>query len=178
MRSVGVFCGASENLRQEFYDLAFELGSFLAKNGRIAVHGGIDLGMMRSLNEGCKKNGGKTIGIIPDIFTEERIDDYRLSESVLVKDVHHRKIEFVRICDCFILLPGGFGSLDEFFFLLTQFQTQKSWKRIIIMDYKNYYFSLHELINVMVMEKFCTKEEIKNIIFLKNITSLKDYINI
>lgn len=177
IQHVGVFCGASEKLREEFYELAFELGSFLARHNQIVVHGGIDAGLMRSLNDGCYENGGETIGIIPEIFINEKISSEKLSKSIFVKDTHQRKAEIMSMCDYFILLPGGFGSLDEFFFMLTQFQTNHNWKKIFIVNYDNYYTTIFKLTKTMLLENFCDQSDFDNLIFIKDHHSIKPYLN-
>ena len=79
MDYIGVFCGSSEKLKPKFYNLAYEVGAYLAKCEIIVVHGGVNLGLMRALNDGCKDHFGKSIGILPSEFLENKFEDGALT---------------------------------------------------------------------------------------------------
>lgn len=112
--SICVFCGSSDGASPLFGDAAAATGRLLAQRGITLVYGGGNVGTMGTLAEAAMKEGGRVIGIIPTRLNE-MVDHMELSELYVVKDMHERKALMQDKADAFIVLPGGIGTMEEFF---------------------------------------------------------------
>jgi len=119
LKSIVVFCGASEGYDNTYREVAYELGSYLATNKIRLVYGGAKVGLMGALADGALQNGGEVIGVIPNFLETSEIANKNITELVRVETMHDRKIKMHELSDGIITLPGGWGTMDEMFEMLT-----------------------------------------------------------
>ena len=119
-QSICVFCGSADGLDQTYYDAAFLMGELIAKKGIILVYGGGRTGLMGSVATGALAAGGEVIGIAPKgLESPQLIFTSGLTRLEIVENIQLRKARMIELADAFIGLPGGFGTLDEMFEVLT-----------------------------------------------------------
>ena len=157
MKRITVFCGSSFGTETLYTEQATLLGKTLAKENIELVYGGANVGLMGALADGVLNNGGKAIGVLPNFLRSKEIAHLDLTELILVESMHERKTKMNDLCDGVIALPGGFGTLEELFEMLTWVQLGLHKKPIAILNINGFYDSLIELTKTMV-EKGLLKE--------------------
>jgi len=157
MKRITVFCGSSFGTEEIYKEQATLLGQTLAKQNIELVYGGANVGLMGAVADGILKEGGKAIGVLPNFLRSKEIAHLGLTELILVESMHERKTKMNDLCDGVIALPGGFGTLEELFEMLTWAQLGLHKKPIAILNIDGFYDSLIELTKVMV-EKGLLKE--------------------
>jgi uncharacterized protein (TIGR00730 family) len=157
MKRITVFCGSSFGSEKIYKEQATLLGQTLAKQNIELVYGGANVGLMGAVADGILNEGGKAIGVLPDFLRSKEIAHLGLTELILVESMHERKTKMNDLCDGVIALPGGFGTLEELFEMLTWGQLGLHKKPIAILNINGFYDSLIELTKVMV-EKGLLKE--------------------
>ncbi len=153
-----VFCSASETIDQKFKDIADETGRLMAKNKIGLVFGGGKLSMMGAVANGVKENGGHATGYIPGHLNDSEGGHSDIDEIHIVDTMHTRKMQMAESSDGFLLLPGGFGSMDEFFEIITWKQLGIHHKPIIIMNAYGYWESLLKLMDHIIENNFARPE--------------------
>jgi uncharacterized protein (TIGR00730 family) len=118
-----VFCSSSNLVPEDFRDDAIALADRMAEENITLIYGGGSVGLMGVLADRILDRGGKAIGVIPEFLRTEELAHEGLTEMIVTRSMHERKIEMSRRADAFAVLPGGFGTLDEFFEILT-------WKQL------------------------------------------------
>jgi len=169
MKSICVFCASAIGKNPVYGDAAFELGSKLAQTETTVVYGGAKLGVMGRLAEGVLSENGILIGIIPDFLKKKEIAHRGLTELITVSSMHERKALMQEKSDGFIALPGGFGTMEELFEILTWGQLGLHRKPVGILNVNGYYDSLIELIERMVEEKLL-REDFKKMLLVSDST--------
>lgn len=111
--NIAVFCGSSTPRNREFAVAARQLGQILAKRGHTIVYGGSNLGLMGEMSGAAMEEGGRVVAVIPTLFSEEIIRSQEVSEVVRVKTMAERKERIIAMCEAFVALPGGIGTIDE-----------------------------------------------------------------
>jgi uncharacterized protein (TIGR00730 family) len=112
---VAVYCSSSPTIKPEYVDLAFDIGVAIADQGWDVVWGGGAISMMGAVARGARSKGGKTIGVIPEKLLNLEFEDREATEMHYVADMRSRKGKIEELSDAFIALPGGIGTLEEFF---------------------------------------------------------------
>ena len=110
---IAVFCGSSLPRNKEIVEAAAVLGRRIAQEGHTLVYGGSNLGLMGTLSGAALGHGGRVVGVIPTLFSEDIIHSQRVTELVRVGSMAERKERILALCDAFIALPGGIGTIDE-----------------------------------------------------------------
>ena len=154
MKRITVFCGSSNGKGDVYYKHAQFVGQTLAKNNIELVYGGAKVGLMGAVADGVLGNGGKAIGVLPYFLRSKEIAHEQLTELILVKTMHERKTRMNELCDGVIALPGGFGTLEELFEMLTWAQLGLHNKPIGILNVNGFYDTLVHLIQTMVDKGF------------------------
>ena len=157
MKRITVFCGSSFGSDEIFTTQARLLGEALAKRNIELVYGGANVGLMGAVADSVLNYGGKAIGVLPYFLQSKEIAHENLSELILVETMHERKTKMNELCDGVIALPGGFGTLEELFEMLTWAQLGLHTKPIAILNINNFYDPLLEMLKTMV-EKGLLKE--------------------
>jgi len=147
MKKVVVFCGSGAGKSEVFKKEAYALGAFLSLNHIELVYGGAQVGLMGAVADGVLEGGGKVTGVIPDFLAAKEIRHHHLTEMIVVKSMHERKLLMSELCDGVIALPGGFGTLDELFEMLTWAQLGLHQKPIALYNIDGYFNDLIHFIN-------------------------------
>jgi uncharacterized protein (TIGR00730 family) len=154
IKSVCVYCGTGSNVNQVYKDAAANVGTLLAQEGVRLVYGGGKVGLMGIVSEACFKAGGEVVGIIPEHIQNKEIKNEDLTEVYVVDSMHTRKRMMVDKSEGFIVLPGGFGTLDETFEILTWKYLGLHDKPVVIVNVENFYDPLLKMVDHMVDEGF------------------------
>ncbi len=161
MKSITVFCGSKEGYNEVYRETAYALGAALADKGIRLVFGGGKIGLMGAVAEGVLQNNGEVVGVIPDFLSSKEVAHDGLTEMITVKTMHERKLKMHELSDAAITLPGGLGTMDEMFELLTWGQLGLHNKPMGLLNINGFYDSLKVLMNNMVDEGFlqeCTRD--------------------
>lgn len=158
MTSITVFCGARTGHDGKYADLAAEVGRTLAERGIRLVYGAGNVGLMGILADAALSAGGQVLGVIPDFLKEREVCHTGLQELVVTRTMHERKAVMAARSDGFIVLPGGFGTLDECFEILTWRQLQLHDKPIGLLNPDGYYDHLLAHVRLMLREGFLVQE--------------------
>lgn len=150
MKRITVFCGSSFGTDKIYKEQAALLGKTLAQQNIELVYGGANVGLMGAVADGILNEGGKAIGVLPNFLRSKEIAHLGLTELIVVESMHERKTKMNDLCDGVIALPGGFGTLEELFEMLTWGQLGLHKKPIGILNINGFYDSLIELTKVMV----------------------------
>lgn len=172
LNSVCVFCGASQGSDAQYFHAAQEVGRHFAKENISLVYGGGGIGLMGVLATTAIENGGKAIGVIPKFLKEREVAQQGLTEAISVNSMHERKLKMAQLSDAFILLPGGFGSLEEFFEAVTWTQLGLQEKPVGILNVAGYFDSLLNFLDNAVGCGFVFHEHREMISASDNITDL------
>ena len=142
IRSIAAFCGSKNGNDPAFVQDASTLGEKLAEKNITVVYGGGSAGLMGSVADGVLRKQGTIIGILPKLMVEWEVAHRKLTELIICDDMHERKKMIYARCDAAIILPGGFGTLDELFEVLTWNQLTIHDKQIGILNTNGFYDSL------------------------------------
>ncbi len=156
-QSLSIFCGSSPGKDESYIKVAYALGSFLAQSNISIIYGGAKIGLMGAVADGVIFSGGNITGVIPDFLMNKEIAHQQLTELIIVKSMHERKMVMFEKSDGAIILPGGFGTLDEMFELLTWGQLGLHKKPIGILNINGYYDLLISFIENMVKQNLLRK---------------------
>jgi len=154
IRTLAVFCGSKDGTTPLFMEHAVELGRILVSHKVTLVYGGGNVGIMGTIANTVMEQGGKAIGVIPRVLVEWERQHNSLSELLVLDDMHSRKKKMYELCDAAIILPGGFGTLDEMFEMITWNQLSIHDKQIFILNSGGFYDHLIAHIGLMQKEKF------------------------
>lgn len=154
IRSLAVFCGSKHGNNILFREHTIELGKLMAKHGVTLIYGGGSIGIMGLIADTVLSNGGRAIGVIPQVLVDWEREHKGLSQLLVVNDMHTRKKKMYDLCDAAIVLPGGFGTLDELFEMVTWNQLSIHDKQIYILNTGRFYDHLVKHIEVMQDEGF------------------------
>ena len=159
VRTVCVYCGSSANVSEVYRHAATRLGGLLAENQLKLVYGGGKSGLMGLVAEGVMSNGGEAYGVIPHHIANREISHTGLTELHLVDTMHERKQMMVDLADAFVILPGGLGTLDEFFEIMTWRQLALHDKPIVIVNVEGYWSPLLTLIDRLIDQGFAREND-------------------
>jgi hypothetical protein len=171
-KRITVFCGSSSGTNNIYLGQARLLGKELAKRDIELIYGGAKVGLMGAVADGVLSEGGIVTGIMPEFLKNKEINHANLSELIWVKSMHERKTLMSEMCDAVIALPGGFGTLEEFFEILTWAQLGLHNKPMAILNINGFYDHLLALIDNMVNEHFLKEVNMNMILVSDNIPEL------
>jgi uncharacterized protein (TIGR00730 family) len=180
MNRITVFCGSSFGNEKYFEIKAFQLGEIMASHNLELVYGGAKVGLMGAVADGVLNKNGKVIGVLPSFLSKKEIAHENLTELIIVESMHERKTKMNELCDGVIALPGGFGTLEEFFEMLTWGQLGLHKKPIGILNVGGFYDLLIQFMENMVEKGFLKKINQEMIIVSDDaeelLTKMKNYI--
>lgn len=154
IKSIAVFCGSGEGYDESYRGTAYNLGAFLAENNIRVIYGGAKVGLMGSVAEGVLQSNGTIIGVIPGFLKTTEVAHEGLTELIMVDTMQERKMKMHELSDGVITLPGGWGTMDELFEMLTWGQLGLHQKPIGLLNMNGFYDSLKVLVDNMVQEGF------------------------
>ncbi len=172
MNSIVVFCGSSEGSNAVYMKQAYDLGGTLAQEKITLVYGGAKIGVMGAVAQGALDAEGKVIGVIPEFLKIHEVCHANLTELIVTQDMHERKIKMHELSDGIIMLPGGYGTLEEFFEMLTWGQLGLHQYPIGILNTNGFYTELMNMLAKMVAQGFVKQENFDMIIVDETITGL------
>jgi uncharacterized protein (TIGR00730 family) len=173
-RSVCVFCGAKSGLDPRWAQLARDCGAAIARRGWRLVYGGGRVGLMGELAEAALAGGGEVVGVIPEALLAREVGHRGLTRLEVVPDMAVRKTRMIEVSDAFITLPGGLGTLDELFEVLTLRQTRYHRKPIGILNAGAYWEPLMRACNAMVEAGFVSPPDLLCLQVADDIETLLD----
>lgn len=154
MKNICVFCGSSPGSQLEYVEMAAQLGKQLAKNNIGLVYGGGSVGMMGVLANSVVKNKGLVTGVITKKLYKMEVAFTELTDLRVVDTMHQRKAMMAELSDGFIALPGGFGTMDEMFEILTWSQLNIHQKPCGFLNVNGYYNKLLDFVDHMISQNF------------------------
>lgn len=158
MKSVCVYCGSSDRLDPEYTEAAGQMGAVIAARGLELIYGAGCTGLMGALADGALAAGGQVIGVIPGYFNTPQLAHGGLTRMEIVETIHQRKARMAELADAFIALPGGFGTLEELFEILTWAQIGLHQKPVGLLNTRRYFDPLLALVEHARNEGFIYAE--------------------
>src|SRR5690625_5063415 len=173
-RSLCLYCGSSPGANPAYLQAASDLGQFLAERQIRLVYGGGRVGLMGAAADSCMRAGGEVLGIIPDFLLRHEVGHTGLTELQVVDTMHERKMRMAEHADAFCILPGGLGTLEELFEVLTWRQLGLHDKPIILLDIAGYWEPLIQLIRRQAEEGFLRSEHLALLCRIREVRELED----
>ena len=156
VRSLCVLCGSREGSDIIYRKAAKDLGRLIARQGVRLIYGGGAIGLMGVLADSVLSRGGAVVGVIPDFLMKWEVGHVALSDLVITRTMHDRKTRMFEMADGFVVLPGGLGTLDEAFEIITWKQLRLHDKPIVVLDVGGYWAALTMLIDQIVASGFAS----------------------
>ncbi|MEH6943754.1 TIGR00730 family Rossman fold protein [Bacillus sp. JJ722] len=154
MKAVAVFCGSSNGANETYREGAIALGKELAKREIKLVYGGACVGLMGAIADSVLEAGGEVIGVMPKMLKDKELAHPSLTEMIIVDTMHERKAKMAELADGFIAMPGGAGTLEEFFEVVTWSQIGLHQKPCGLFNTNQFYDPLMAVFTHMVNEQF------------------------
>jgi len=173
--AICVYCGSSSGGSPDYVELARAFGAELARRGISLVYGGGKVGLMGTVADAVLAGGGKVVGVIPRQLVELEVAHPGLTELVTVETMHQRKTRMYELSDAFVALPGGFGTMDEMFEMLTWAQLGLHRYPCAFLDVRGYYSPLRAMMDHMVAERFVRPEQRDSVWFGHGMAELFDW---
>ena len=153
-KHICVYSSSSDMVAPEFFDVARELGAAIARRGHTLVWGGTNVGLMGACAKAAQRGGAKVIGIIPSFIAERGLAYDSADELIVTDDMRQRKALMEQRSDAFVALPGGFGTLEEMFEIITLKQLQRHNKAVVFLNAAGYYEPLGAALDHMYRAQF------------------------
>jgi uncharacterized protein (TIGR00730 family) len=178
MEKICVYCGSSAGKDPAYIQAAHALGEEIARRGLTLVYGGGKVGLMGEVARTTMQNNGRVIGVIPKALEEQELAFSELAELHVVGSMHERKAMMADLADGFIALPGGYGTIDEFFEILTWSQLGFHTKPCGIVNINHYYDLLLDFLDQSVKEQFIYQPHRELILQASNPVDLLDQFDV
>jgi len=159
MKSICVYCGSNAGSKPAYTERAIALGTRLAQEKLAVVYGGGNVGLMGIVADAALTAGGEVIGVIPQQLVDWEVAHRGLTRLEVVGSMHERKARMFDLSDAFVALPGGFGTLDEMFEMLTWRQLGLGDKPCAFLDVDGFYAPLAAMMDRMVEERFLHEDQ-------------------
>jgi len=172
MKRIVVFCGSSSGTDPVFEAQAYATGKLLAQQGIGIVYGGARVGLMGAVADGALENGGEVIGVLPRFLSGKEIGHPGLTDLIIVDTMHERKTKMHELSDGVITLPGGFGTMEEVFEMVTWGQLGLHKKPVGVLNVDGFYNPLRALLETMVNKGFLKAENQRMLLFADAIQEL------
>ena len=176
MRSVAIFCAASENIAPGYFEVAAEVGYMLGRLGATMVYGGARFGLMEATAKAAKKAGARIVGVVPDILVERGRVSHLLDEQVGCRNLSERKDIMLERSDVLVALPGGIGTLDEIFHVLAAATIGYHTKRVVLYNVNGFWNPLLATVEEMAQAGFVRGEIEKYLVVANDVATLEDLI--
>lgn len=172
IENVAVFCASSDGVDPQIFQTAFKLGEELARRDIRLVYGGSKLGLMGQVAEGVMQHGGFATGVIPEFLKTKEVVHKGLDRLITTVDMHERKLTINELSDAFITLPGGFGTFEELFEIVTWAQLGLHRKPIGLLNINGFYDDLLRMLNTMTQKGFLKEDNLEILLVAVNIEEL------
>jgi len=160
LRSVCVFCGSNPGLNPEYAEAAQAFGRALAEQGLTLVYGGGNVGLMGAVADAALAAGGNVVGVIPSFLKDKEVAHLGVSELIVTHSMHERKAKMAELSDAFVALPGGLGTFEELFEMLTWSQLHIHAKPVALYNVNGFYDRLLDFVRHASAEGFMRKENL------------------
>ena len=170
-----VYGASSNKIDQRYIEKTEELGFKMAKHGHELIYGAGENGLMGAVARGTTKGGGKVTGVVPSFFNVDGVLYQKCDEIIYTETMRERKGIMEEISDAFIMVAGGFGTLDEFFEILTLKQLARHSKPVAILNTLGYYDKLIEFLEHSSNEGFVRSDYVEMLKIFDNVDELLDY---
>jgi uncharacterized protein (TIGR00730 family) len=174
IKAIAVFCGSSEGNDMEIISMAEDLGRIFAQENITLVYGAAKIGIMGKVAQASLDNQGKVIGVIPEFLKLKEVVHLGLNELITTENMHERKLKMHELSDGFITLPGGFGTFEELFEIITWAQLGLHQKPIGLLNINGFYDDLIRMLETMVVKGFLKFDNLELLIVDNDINSLLD----
>ncbi|MCX2575033.1 LOG family protein [Pedobacter sandarakinus] len=164
LKAVCVYCGSNFNGDEQLRKVIKQLADTLCSENINLVYGGGSVGVMGVLANNVLANNGTVTGVIPQFLMDKEVGHNGITEMIVTENMHQRKQKMADLCDGFIILPGGFGTLEEFFEVLTWLQLGLHHKPIGVLNVNGFYDSLFAQMDMMVQSRFL-KQANRDLVF-------------
>jgi uncharacterized protein (TIGR00730 family) len=174
LKNIAVYCGSSEGTESIYKDQAEVVGRKIASIQGTLIYGGAQIGIMGIVADTTLNAGGKVIGVIPEFLCSKEIAHTKLTELIVTQSMHDRKLKMLELSDAMIALPGGFGTMEELFEVLTWAQLGLHTKPIGVLNVDGFYDDLINLVDKMKKKEFLKPEHQEMLVVSDNISELLD----
>lgn len=172
LTSIAVFCGSSPSNDDRIFRQAYAVGQVLASQKIDIVFGGSKLGLMGQVAQGALDNEGKVIGVIPEFLRTKEVVHNHLTKLIVTESMQERKLKMHELSNGIITLPGGFGTFEELFEMLTWAQLGLHRKPIGLLNVNAYYDSLIEMLKTMVKKELLSVDNLDILLVDSNVERL------
>jgi uncharacterized protein (TIGR00730 family) len=172
MKSIAVYCGSSLGNDPKIVDDAQKLGETLAKQNITLVYGGSQIGIMGTVANAVLENNGKVIGVIPEFLKRKEIVHDDVEEMYTTKTMVERKMKMIDIAEGFVALPGGFGTLEELFEVITALQLAQMEHPVAVLNSNGYYDELIAMMHTMIKKGLLKEKNFDMLIIETDISTL------
>lgn len=174
MKYIAVYCGSSNGSDPIFAEQAYKIGQSIAMRDYGIIYGGARVGLMGAVAQGVLSQGGEVIGVIPEFLQKKELALNGITQNYVVSTMHERKAKMSELSDAIIALPGGYGTMEELFEMLTWAQLALHKKPIGLLNTRGFYDPLIALSESMIDKQF-VKEEYRSLMIVEeNIEKLID----
>lgn len=173
IKSLAVFCGSKSGSNPLFIEHSKELGKLLVEKNITMIYGGGSVGMMGAIADTMMQQNGKVIGVIPELLVEWEQQHKGITKLHVVKDMHVRKKMMYELCDAAIILPGGYGTLDELFEIITWNNLKIHEKKIILLNSAGFYNHLIAHIETMQQQGYLYEDWQHRIVVCNNVKEVE-----
>jgi len=174
IQSLAVFCASSDGNDSQILDAAFEVGMKMAQNQIRLIYGGSKLGLMGQVAKGVMENGGKVTGVIPEFLKTKEVVHTNLDKLITTQDMHERKLTMNELSNAFIALPGGFGTFEELFEIVTWAQLGLHRKPIGLLNINGFYDDLIHMLDKMTAKALLKQDNLDILLVSDNFDELLD----
>ncbi len=178
MKSIAVYCSSSNKINDEYKDEARKIGSLLAQKKIKIIYGGGNMCLMGILSNSALDSGGDVYGVITNHLLDIEKRNESLNNYKIVDSMHDRKMEMYNNADAFLILPGGIGTLEEFFEVYSWKQLHLHNKPIFIYNYKNFWDDLIHLVENLIKKNFADENMIEAYKIINNHNDLEKILEI
>jgi uncharacterized protein (TIGR00730 family) len=172
IKAICVYCSASSDVDQSYLEVANKFGKFLAESKIKLIYGGGHIGMMGQLADGCLEKNGQVHGVIPEYLQSRELGHKRIQTLDIVPNMHLRKAKMFELSDTVVVLPGGYGTLDETLEVLTWKQLSMHTKPIIVLNHNGFWDPFRILLDHLVEKKFASQKDRQLLRFVNTIEDI------
>ncbi|HTO39943.1 MAG TPA: TIGR00730 family Rossman fold protein [Rhizomicrobium sp.] len=174
--SICVFCGSSNGVDPDFIQAATFLGQEVGRRGFRLIFGAGNVGLMGQVARAARDAGAPVIGVLPQYLRHVEPPLHAIQEVIITPNIQERKQRMLALSDAFVLLPGGLGTLDEFFEVLTEAQLHVHNKPIIVINLKGYYEPLRAMLTHVIAKGFARDEVLSHFRFADTVEEALDMV--
>lgn len=174
--NIAVYCGSSAGSKEAYTIGAVALGMWIAENGHTLVYGGARGGLMGTIANSVLSNGGKVIGVLPQVESIQNRRHQFLTEYIDTKDMAERKAKMIELADAYIALPGGPGTLDELSDIISLQRLHINENPCILYDIDGFYQPLKAFFEEMQSSGFAAKEDFNRVLISKDLSEIEAFI--